>query len=605
MKFGGSSVANAEKFRRAARRIAWKRQQGHDVVVVVSAPGDTTDHLLEKAAELTDSPSAREMDVLLATGEQMSIALLSMALHAVDCPAVSLTGPQAGFQTNDHHKAARILNIDTTRIRKELADGKVCIVAGFQGLDPHGDITTLGRGGSDASAIALAAYLGADECLIYTDVDGVYTTDPRLVPEARRLDEISYDEIMELAAAGAKVMQLRSVEFAKQYGVEFEVRSSLAPLPQETGSEQRGTRVVAHLSPQSQRVVSGVAVDSKVARITFWDLPDRPGVASRIFQALGEAKVNVDMVVQSAGVVADRSLTADIAFTCAKDDLDQALEVCQQLLEELPGARLQHDTNVAKVSIVGAGIATHSGVAATMFEALAERNINIELITGSEIKVSCLVSASQAVEAVRAIHEKFALHEPVAGAVDGVGRAGRNSKSVTPLRGNGNKVVSGAGVDPDVARITILSLPDEPGVAARVFTALGKAQVNLDMIVQSAGAVVDGHRTADIAFTCRRDDLDLAQEVCRELLQSFPCAQLVYDVDVAEVFIVGSAIASNYGVAATMFEALARKAINIQLITGSEIKVSCLVEASRAGEGFRSIQEIFEGGRSPAPVGVK
>ncbi len=407
-KYGGSSVSTAEKYRRVARRIAWKKRQGNDVVVVVSAPGDLTDELIERARSITDRPSAREMDVLLATGEQISIALLTMALHDLGVDAVSLTGPQAGFQTDDHHRAARIRNIDTTRIRRELAAGRVVIVAGFQGQDEHGDITTLGRGGSDASAIALAAYLGADQCQIFTDVDGIYSADPRIVPNARRLDEISYDEILELAAAGAQVMQLRSVELAKQYGVEFEVLSSLGPLPDE-GGEERGTKVVAKLSPNNHRVVSGVAVDSKVAHITLIGLPDRPGVAYRWFKALGDARINLDMIVQSAGTGCGNGPTADISFTCARDDLDTALEVCNRILPEFPGARVVYDTDVAKVSIVGSGVASNYGVAAKMFEALAEKDINIELITGSEIKISCLVRASRAMEAVRAVHDKFQL----------------------------------------------------------------------------------------------------------------------------------------------------------------------------------------------------
>lgn len=407
-KFGGSSVATPEKYRRVARRIAWKKKQGNDMVVVVSAPGDMTDELIERARAITDRPSAREMDVLLATGEQISIALLTMALHELGVQAVSLTGPQAGFQTDDHHRAAKIKNIDTTRIRRELAEGKVVIVAGFQGLDEHGDITTLGRGGSDASAIALAAYLNADECQIFTDVDGVYSADPRLVPTARRLDEISYDEILELAAAGAQVMQLRSVELAKQYGVEFEVLSSLAPLPDE-GGEERGTKVVAKLSPRNNRIVSGVALDSKVAHITLLGLPDKPGVAFKAFKALGDARINLDMIVQSAGTGCGNGPTADISFTCARDDLDTALEVCNRILPEFHGARVVYDTDVAKVSIVGSGVASNYGVAAKMFEALAEKDINIELITGSEIKISCLVRASRAMEAVRAVHDKFQL----------------------------------------------------------------------------------------------------------------------------------------------------------------------------------------------------
>lgn len=407
-KYGGSSVATAEKYRRVARRIAWKKQQGYDVVVVVSAPGDMTDDLIERTRGITRTPSAREMDVLLATGEQVSIALLSMALHELGVPAVSLTGPQAGFQTDDNHRAAKIRNIDTARLKQELAAGKAVIVAGFQGLDQNGDITTLGRGGSDASAIALAAYLEAEACQIFTDVDGVYSADPRLVPTAGRLDEIAYDEILELAAAGSQVMQLRSVEFAKQYGVEFEVLSSLAPLPDE-GGEERGTKVVAALSPNNHRIVSGVAVDSKVAHITLHSLPDRPGVAFKVFRALGDARINLDMIVQSAGAVCDGHPTADISFTCARDDLDVALEVCNSLLPELPGARVVYDTDVAKVSIVGSGVASNYGVAATMFEALAEKGINIELITGSEIKISCLVRSSQAVEAARLVHDKFEL----------------------------------------------------------------------------------------------------------------------------------------------------------------------------------------------------
>ena len=407
-KFGGSSVATPEKYRRVARRIAWKKKQGNDMVVVVSAPGDMTDELIERARAITERPSPREMDVLMATGEQISIALLTMALHELGVDAVSLTGPQAGFQTDDHHRAAKIRNIDTTRVRRELAGGKVVIVAGFQGLDEHGDITTLGRGGSDASAIALAAYLNADECQIFTDVDGVYSADPRLVPTARRLDEISYDEILELAAAGAQVMQLRSVELAKQYGVEFEVLSSLAPLPDE-GGEERGTKVVAKLSPNNNRIVSGVALDSKVAHITLLGLPDRPGVAYKAFKALGDARINLDMIVQSAGTGCGNGPTADISFTCARDDLDTALEVCNRILPEFPGARVVYDTDVAKVSIVGSGVASNYGVAAKMFEALAEKDINIELITGSEIKISCLVRASRAMEAVRAVHDKFQL----------------------------------------------------------------------------------------------------------------------------------------------------------------------------------------------------
>jgi aspartate kinase len=413
-KYGGSSVKNAERFKRVAQRIAWKQAQGFDVVVVVSAPGDTTDDLLEKAAELTANPDAREIDMLLATGEQVSIALLTMALHEIGVKAVSLTGPQAGFRTDDTHRAGRIQHIETARIKAELAQGKVVIVAGFQGQAPNGDITTLGRGGSDASAIALAAYLQADECQIYTDVDGIYSADPRIIPQAQRLDEIAYDEILELAAAGAQVMQLRSVELAKQYGVEFKVMSSYAPLPQEGGTEdgsiEVGTRVVAKLSPTISRVVSGVAVDRNVAHIALYNMPDQPGIAFQVFKALGEARVNLDMIVQSVGRQTTAAV-ADISFTCAREDLKKAEAVCREVLAQWPGAEIRTSVDVAKVSIVGSGVQSNWGVAGQMFEALAENGINIELITGSEIKISCLVKEEHVVKAAQVVHAKFGLNK--------------------------------------------------------------------------------------------------------------------------------------------------------------------------------------------------
>lgn len=411
-KYGGSSVATLERIKRAARRIAWRRAQGYDMVVVVSAQGDTTDDFLEKADGITNRPPAREMDVLLAAGEQISMALMAMALNELGCPAVSLTGAQAGIHTDDTHRSARVLEVKPDRIRKELAAGRVVVVAGFQGIDELGDITTLGRGGSDATGIVLAAALDAEACQIFTDVDGVYTADPRIVPNAKRLDEISYDELLELAAAGSQVMQLRSVEFAKAYGVEFEVLSSLAPLPEE-GGQEKGTKVVKQLSPGTNRVLSGVSVDSKVARITLLSVPDRPGVAAELFQRFAAAKVVVDDIVQSGG---PGSTQADISITVKRDDLDLSLGICQDLIQEWTGTQLIYDVDVAKVSVVGSGVASNYGVAATMFGALAEKGINIEMITGSEIKIACLVRANQAVDAVRIIHDRFGLGVDVAAA---------------------------------------------------------------------------------------------------------------------------------------------------------------------------------------------
>ncbi len=406
-KYGGSSVASVEKIKRAARRIAWKRAQGNDVVVVVSAMGDTTDELVELARDINEGghPPGREMDMLMSTGEQISIALMAMALQKLGVAAVSLTGFQAGFVTDDTHRAARILDVKPDRVRSELQAGKVVIVAGFQGWTAMHDITTLGRGGSDLTAIALAARLGADACQIFTDVDGVYTADPRIVPTAQKLDEISYEELLELASSGSQVMQLRSVEFARQYGVEFEVLSSLAPLPQEGGVE-KGTKVVTQVNQQFQRTVTGVAVNSKIARITLLGVPDRPGIAARLFTAFSRNKVVIDDIVQSGGPGAT---SADISLTVAKDDLDVSLEICREMLQQWPGTQLIDDVDVAKVSVVGSGVASNYGVAAIMFEALAEKGINIEMISGSEIKICCLVRSVQAMEAVRAIHEKFGL----------------------------------------------------------------------------------------------------------------------------------------------------------------------------------------------------
>lgn len=404
-KYGGSSVATADKIKRIARRIAWRRRQGDQVVVVVSAQGDTTDHLLKSAAEISAAPTPREMDVLLAAGEQMSMALLAMALNDLDCPAISLTGPQAGIYTDENHTSAKIKTLDPARVLTELDAGYVVVVAGFQGADPAGDIATLGRGGSDATAIALAAALEADHCQVFTDVDGVYTADPRIVPTARRMDQVSYDELLELAAAGAQVMQLRSVELAKQFGVAFEVLSSLAPLPEE-GGEEKGTMVVAKLDAEKQRLVSGVAVDYNTARITVMHVPDKPGMAARLFTSLGSQRISADCIVQSGG---PGQTVADISFTVKKDELEKAIQVVRQFMDGIAGTRMVYDLDVAKVSIVGAGLASNYGVAAAMFAAMAAEEINIELITGSEIKITCLVRSSRAADAVRAVHDRFRL----------------------------------------------------------------------------------------------------------------------------------------------------------------------------------------------------
>ncbi len=396
-KFGGSSVADPARIGRVADRVAATVRDGHQVVVVVSAMGDTTDDLLALAGAVSANPAPRELDMLLSTGEQVSIALLSMALAARDCPAVSLTGGQAGIRTNGFYAKGKIIQIDTRRVRAELEKGRVVVVAGFQGVSEDGEITTLGRGGSDTTAVALAAALEAGLCEIYTDVDGVYTADPRVVPDARKLEVISHDEMLELASLGAVVLHPRAAELAKLYAVPLVVRSSFNNGP--------GTLIKEVDDMEQAAVVSGVAHDANVAKIGLFDVEDRPGIASRIFQELAREYVNVDMIIQGAM----RDGRNDIAFTVSRDDLPRALEAVRRIQDQVGAKGITYDDGVAKISIVGAGMVSHPGVAAAMFEALAEAGINIAMISTSEIKVSCVIRREEIEEAVRVLHRKFKL----------------------------------------------------------------------------------------------------------------------------------------------------------------------------------------------------
>lgn len=396
-KFGGSSVATIDKIKNIASRIRGMRQEGHQVVAVVSAMGDTTDDLLELAAQAGENLPVREMDMLLATGEQQSAALLALALQNMDCPAISLTGWQAGVRSDATHSKARITGIDNQRVLKELEQNKVVVVAGFQGISPAGDVTTLGRGGSDTSAVALASSLKAERCMIFTDVDGVYTADPRLVKDACKLGQIAYEEMLEMASLGAVVMQPRAVEFAMLYGVDIEVLSSFGFAP--------GTIITEVGNMEQQRIVTGVAHDRNCAKIAIFDVPDRPGVASSLFKGLAEERINVDMVIQGA----TRHEHNDIAFTIESSDVPRALPVVKRLVEEMGASGMACGERVAKVSIVGAGMQSNPGVAATMFEVLAEEGINIEMISTSEIKVSCIIDEEQIEKAVNVLHRKFSL----------------------------------------------------------------------------------------------------------------------------------------------------------------------------------------------------
>ncbi len=395
-KFGGSSVADAKKVFNVANLIVEDYKKGNDVIVVVSAQGDTTDDLIAKAKEINPkNPSKREMDMLLSAGEQISISLLAMAIETMGCPVISLLGWQAGFNTDSHHTVARIKNINGERLKNEIEKKKIVIVAGFQGLNKYDDVTTLGRGGSDTSAVAIAAALKADLCQIYTDVDGVYTADPRKVPSAQKMDEICYDEMLELATLGAQVLNNRSVEMAKKYNVELEVRSSLEP-------HKSGT-IVKEIVKMEKTLIKGVAKDNNVASISIVELEDKPGIAFKIFNKLAQAKINVDIILQSIG----RNNTKDITFTVSQDNRADAVAVIEALKDSLSFKEVTFDEGVSKVSIVGAGMESNPGVAAKMFEALFDAGINIRMISTSEIKVSVLIDENKADEAVIAVHDKF------------------------------------------------------------------------------------------------------------------------------------------------------------------------------------------------------
>lgn len=399
-KFGGSSVADTEKIKNVAKVVIKEKNNGNDVVVVVSAMGHTTDYLVKMAKDLSKTPSSREMDMLLSTGEGVSIALLAMAIQAEGYDAVSFNAMQVGIVTENVHSKARIIDIKTEKLKKNLNEGKIIVVAGFQGVTEEGEITTLGRGGSDTSAVALAAALNAERCDIYTDVEGVYTTDPRVVPTASRLDEISYEEMLELAHAGANVLHPRSVETAKQFNVPLRVRSSFK-------TENLGTLILGVEKMEIYKPVAGVAADLSQARVVVCDVPDVPGQAAKLFSNLAKQNISVDMIIQS--YARKVSNTNDIAFTIDSADIDKTIETLNELKSELNCGEIQVNPEIAKVSIVGAGMIDRPGIASTMFETLAEQGINIKMISTSEIKISCLVNKADAQKAVKALHEVFEL----------------------------------------------------------------------------------------------------------------------------------------------------------------------------------------------------
>ena len=578
-KFGGTSVADASKIKAAAAKAIARHAAGDKVVVVVSAMGHQTDILVDLAKEITDRPSAREMDMLLSTGEQVSVALFAMAVQAAGHKAVSLTGAQIGIRTDSTHTKARIQSISTDHVKALLDSGAVVIAAGFQGIDQNGNITTLGRGGSDTTAVALAAVLDADLCEIYTDVDGVYTTDPRMLPEARRLGSISYDEMLELASLGAGVMHSRSIEFAKKFGVKVLVRSSFKDVP--------GT-VILSAEESTPRPASGVALAKEEARITLENVPDQPGSSHALFSRLAASGIAVDMIVQNVG----QGGRADISFTVPADDLAEALDLSATVAKELGATGVSHDAALAKVSVVGVGMEREEGVAGRMFSALYAAGINVRMITTSEIKISALVDKSDAQAAVQAVHRAFGLEaETTDGEADVAGTHLAKSSPlevVQRLEGMEDLAIEDCQLDSSQALVTFTDLPDTPGVAAAVFEEVGRAGLNVDMIVQSHPR--DGR--AEISFTVPAGDRDRASDVAK-MIATARGAKVADVPHVAKLSITGVGIRSHAGVADRLFKPLADEGINIDLVSTSEVRLNVVVAAEHGEKSLRVLRKAF------------
>ena len=551
--------------------------------MVVSAMGKQTDALLDLAGQITDTPAAREMDMLLSTGEQVSVALMAMAIHELGSEAVSLTGGQIGIKTDSSHTRARIQSIDTDRMKRHLDDGKIIIAAGFQGIDDDFNITTLGRGGSDTTAVALAAVLEADACEIYTDVDGVFTTDPRLVPSARKMDRVSHDEMLELASLGAGVMHSRSIEFGKKFDVPIHVRNSAS------FSDDPGT-IIGSIPESAERAVSGAALTKNEARISIVGVPDRPGSMQLIISHLSEVQVAVDMMVQnvSAGGL------AEISFTVLESDLATALAAVEKSAQELNGAQVSHDANVSKVSIVGLGMATQTGVADRMFRVLAEADVNIQAITTSQIKISALVSRDQASEALRAVHGEFELEKPPGNrSAFGEPPAKVESSSAVDIVARLQKMeeltIEDIQLDTSQARVTIADVPDKPGIAAAVFEAVAAEGIMVDMIVQSTGH--DGQ--ANLSFTVPHDAAAPALEVASKAAAALGCGQVTHKPRIAILSVFGIGIRTHTGVGMRMFNALSKAGINVEMINTSEVRVNVVVDTETGEAGLAALKEAF------------
>jgi len=581
-KFGGTSVADSQKILAAARKAIRAEKEGNQVVTVVSAMGHTTDVLIGLARQITDDPPAREMDMLLATGEQVSVALMAMAIHSLGHRAVSMTGGQLGIMTDSTHTKARIRSINTGRIRRALDEGRIVIAAGFQGIDPSENITTLGRGGSDTTAVALAAALHAGACEIYTDVDGVYTTDPRIVPEARRLKQISYDEMLELASAGAGVMHNRSIEFGKKFSVPIHVRSSF--------SDQAGTIIAADPEAPDQPVC-GAAMIKDDARVTVLGVPDRPGAAMTVFSKIAAKNIAMDMIVQNVAAEGH----ADISFAVLRTDLPATLKAVEEATRVLGAQGYNYDENVSKISVVGLGMKSQPGVAQKMFRALAQKQINILMITTSEIKISVMVDRDSAVEALRTVHAAFELHKesPSAAKVGAESADGlvtnNTSEMVARMQGMEDLLIDDITLDESQARVTISGVPDQPGLAAQIFDEIAGQGIVVDMIVQSTGR--EGR--ANLSFTVPQKDLSRSVEVTGRLARRLGCPPPTSSPKVAKLSVLGTGMRSQTSLSKRLFQSLAAAGVNVEMINTSEVRLNVVVDGAAGPTAAEVLRKEF------------
>ena len=577
-KFGGTSVEDITKIKAIAQSIIQSKEAGNDIVVVVSAMGHSTDHLNKLAESISKNPNSRELDMLLSTGEQVTMALLSMSLNEYGIPAISLTGSQVGIVTESIHGKARILDIKTERIQNYIDQGYVVVVAGFQGstLSHTGsmEITTLGRGGSDTSAVALSTALGAETCEIYTDVPGVLTTDPRIVPNAKLLDIISCEEMLELASVGASVLHPRAVEIARNYGIKLYVKSS------QTFSN--GTLLHSKIKPlalkrgglELTKTVNSLEVLENQAVFSISNLTDRPGIAAKIFETLSEASINVDLIIQAT----HDGKSNDIAFTVNEFDLTKTIEQCKLITNQL-GGEYNFTTNMTKLSIQGAGIMGRPSVSADLFDTLSQANINVRLIATSEIKVSCVIDIDNIPKAIRFVSEKFKLSD--------------KQIFINPvIEREDQPEVRGIALDKNQVQVSIRNLPDKPGVAASICLALAENNLIFDTIVQSER--LTSLKTKDISFTMSKQDRERANTIFHSLTKKLAGSFIEDGPAIAKVSTVGAGMAFKVGTAGKIFRALANKNINIEMIATSEIRTSCIVLEKDCDQAVNAIHSYFQ-----------